>query len=823
MKKLILLVIMLAGGLAANQRAQGWCEAGAQTISVGGVPSSSSVQGSFPACLVTINIHGGGLATIYSDNSNTPLANPFHGSAAGIWFFYAANNHYDVTLCSDVLVNNTCNGPLAAFTIYDILLDDPASGPSTVSSVTGSGSGISVSPTTGAVVVANTGVTGLTAGSGIGLSGATGTVTVTNSGVTSLASGTGIGLSGSAGAVTATNTGVTGLVAGSGIGLSGGTGNVTITNTSTLPSGTQTQFLRIQPNTGNNSTYQFSSFHQVTATDYNWPTQTPGGTLLIGSVSITLNPVPLGIGAGFVGQYVWISGGTGTAEAALVTGFSSPNLIVTVVNNHSGAWTIQSATGGGGEAFATGASSIYFPSNAPSTFYGPLVIGFGGNVQITGDSVVTAAIIRASTNVTGDLFYVLGSLITGVYPVYFFDLNINNGPGQTGRAIHAVYDALFMDSVYCFYGIFVDQDSTGFSNLTNLFYYTAGAPSAVLIYRGSPTTARGCTSARLSSSQLAGGAAGILISVTGVDYLSIDNVLISLATTGGYGVLMKPDLASNSYISTVYITNSQFNPIGGIGISLQATTGASAGVGAITIANNEIQSQNGSTSQFGIDIGCTSPGTNTGFGPPLADIQVVNNRIWDWGYSGICTSEQQGGGDMSVIIADNKLYDNNVRAISTLNGNISLSYPQGIQITNNRAGNAVAGPGIWIAGSIHATNDLISGNTLINNPSGPIYIDSGLLASVILSNNIGINDQLPAIPAATTFPFPFSPNFTITGNSVAMSAATLTDITVNSSGTFRCTGTGVTIVASGGWGNAGTCTQNVLFNWFYDGTSIWWK
>lgn len=53
-----------------------------------------------------------------------------------------------------------------------------------VSSVAGSGAGISVSPTTGAVVVSNTGVTSLVAGTGIGISGSTGAVTVTNSGVT---------------------------------------------------------------------------------------------------------------------------------------------------------------------------------------------------------------------------------------------------------------------------------------------------------------------------------------------------------------------------------------------------------------------------------------------------------------------------------------------------------------------------------------------------------------------------------------------------------------------------------------------------------------
>ena len=58
-----------------------------------------------------------------------------------------------------------------------------------VTSVTGSGSGITISPTSGAVVVSNTGVTAATAGTGISLSGSTGNVTFTNSGVTSIVAG----------------------------------------------------------------------------------------------------------------------------------------------------------------------------------------------------------------------------------------------------------------------------------------------------------------------------------------------------------------------------------------------------------------------------------------------------------------------------------------------------------------------------------------------------------------------------------------------------------------------------------------------------------
>ena len=96
-------------------------------------------------------------------------------------------------------------------TTYDLTADRSWTISAGVSSVSGSGAGISVSPTTGAVVVSNTGVTSNVAGTGISVSGATGAVTITNTGVTSIVAGTAITISGATGAVTINNAGVTSL------------------------------------------------------------------------------------------------------------------------------------------------------------------------------------------------------------------------------------------------------------------------------------------------------------------------------------------------------------------------------------------------------------------------------------------------------------------------------------------------------------------------------------------------------------------------------------------------------------------------------------
>ena len=100
--------------------------------------------------------------------------------------------------------------------------------------------------------------------------------------------------------------------------------------------------------------------------------QTPGGNLIVGSNVITLTPVPQGVNATDQNHFLYISGGTGTAEAALITGGTavagspSGTVIVTCANTHSGAWTIQSATSGIMEAMslvqAAGGGTIHMPA-----------------------------------------------------------------------------------------------------------------------------------------------------------------------------------------------------------------------------------------------------------------------------------------------------------------------------------------------------------------------------------------------------------------------------------------------------------------------------
>jgi len=120
MKRLFILLLFLLGSAtlaSANDSARGWCEEGNRPVVTSGLTSTTRVQASHPSCIITVVVHGGALATIYSDNNLTPLANPFTSQSDGQWQFYAANGRYDVTMSSA--------GFSQTITYSDILLCDP--------------------------------------------------------------------------------------------------------------------------------------------------------------------------------------------------------------------------------------------------------------------------------------------------------------------------------------------------------------------------------------------------------------------------------------------------------------------------------------------------------------------------------------------------------------------------------------------------------------------------------------------------------------------------------------------------------------------------
>lgn len=125
MKNKLALLILLLGlavpSFATNERAFGYCEDGGQKATTAGIQSTSNVQASYPSCTVTVYNNGTtNLATIYSDQSSTPLANPFTAATDAYWFFYATDGRYDVKFSG--------GGIVTPFTRADYLLNTSTGG-----------------------------------------------------------------------------------------------------------------------------------------------------------------------------------------------------------------------------------------------------------------------------------------------------------------------------------------------------------------------------------------------------------------------------------------------------------------------------------------------------------------------------------------------------------------------------------------------------------------------------------------------------------------------------------------------------------------------
>lgn len=120
LKRLALVCLLLACTFASatsRQKLQGYCQNGGTNDVIGGLASAKYFMQNFPSCTIAVFDHGtSNLSTIYSDNSGTPLANPFTASNTGLWGFYAANGRYDV--------RESSGGILSPFTLSDFQLLD---------------------------------------------------------------------------------------------------------------------------------------------------------------------------------------------------------------------------------------------------------------------------------------------------------------------------------------------------------------------------------------------------------------------------------------------------------------------------------------------------------------------------------------------------------------------------------------------------------------------------------------------------------------------------------------------------------------------------
>jgi len=99
-KLLTLLALAALPALAQYEVKDGYCEQGGQkVVGPGNQLSTTYAQRSYPSCTVQVTLSAGGSATIFSDSTGTPLANPFTAATNGYYFFFIVPNvHFNVTI-----------------------------------------------------------------------------------------------------------------------------------------------------------------------------------------------------------------------------------------------------------------------------------------------------------------------------------------------------------------------------------------------------------------------------------------------------------------------------------------------------------------------------------------------------------------------------------------------------------------------------------------------------------------------------------------------------------------------------------------------------
>ncbi|HLZ39394.1 MAG TPA: hypothetical protein VKQ11_00435 [Candidatus Sulfotelmatobacter sp.] len=195
------------------------------------------------------------------------------------------------------------------------------------------------------------------------------------------------------------------------------------------------------PATNDYTLRQIQNVPFLNVLDFNFAPQAPGTSLSPGANVITLTPVPPGVNGADGSHYLYISGGTGAAEAVLITGGTavsggaSGTVIVNCANSHSGAWTIASASGGLREAIIYGGTGadIRIPANTTLTLYAQLVID-QQFLTISGAGKSSSLVIAgANANINSGLIYIGTSVGAGL-TLRNFALDGNRANNGTNNA-----------------------------------------------------------------------------------------------------------------------------------------------------------------------------------------------------------------------------------------------------------------------------------------------------------------------------------------------------------------------------------------------------
>lgn len=506
---------------------------------------------------------------------------------------------------------------------------------------------------------------------------------------------------------------------------------------------------------------------------YNFAAISPGGALTVGSNTINLGILPAGVAAASIGvAYLYLSGGTGTAEAVPITNVSGTSVTVTCAYTHSGAWTVSSATAGIQEnVIAAGANARVWIPPGQWNIYAPISVQT--RMQFRGAGARST--ILAPQSPTQDVFDVVTPADSGVhYPVVFKDLGILSATPATGGNFISVTAASssfnnFTEVADCyFYGTFtgLNFQNCAYFNVHDCVFEIGQPTNGTYILAANPASVDSGDSS-IHNNWFFGNAGTTLSAIT-------------YQSGGGLRVRNNKFLATAVGLNAVCAVNGEATELSVVGNNFDGCI-----VDALMLK--------GASGAFATDI-------------------VIASNVFNGSPThAFLTTDANGGTLTRVVINGNEFIQ--AGGTGTVLNLVSCG---GLSVSGNLVNSANNGTAVPLyAGA--STVGLVSGNTF-STYSNLGYSVSG--SGLLIQNNFGLDNVIADPTEAATLPVPLNPNFAIQGIGATITAVSMPTAAAGQKGTFT-TAAALTFSAGASIGQGGTTTATKLYQWFYDGTKFW--
>lgn len=511
-----------------------------------------------------------------------------------------------------------------------------------------------------------------------------------------------------------------------------------------------------------------------------------GDLSVAGAKTITFTASPLGVSgvAGLAPHWVYISGGTGTAEAVLITGGTSlgngapGTLTFTTVNGHTGAWTIASATAGFQEAVnfipdtPDNHGTIYAPARTFPyyPFYATLTIPNDKRIVLLGDGSNSIITMNMPTGSAAD------GIVYNANPNSFCriaNLQLANGVGVPGTGTSGYYLRLIGASITTLI------ENVQINNSINGMAIESSQPTLrdvfVAEFKNVAISGIGTRSGgfwdnvQIINRTTTGAAAGFRVQAstnTLIDGLYLLNCGVGGDSASGselpYGLFIDP---GTQFASNIFINNSVFDS-NEVGLHVHMGSAALGG-GIYQISNSRFAVNNVSDGvgySAGIDLFSDAGGTLK-----ISDVQITGS------YFAGCVTGIRLRGVALFNVAGNSIGGQNVTHTQT-NQAIRITNSLKGTITGNTIGYGTLGRTATTGVTFESgptdlpvvlespySDFVITGNKMFGVTNSLVVWGVSPPTNLVYSNNGGTDDSIPTIASATNLTIAPNPIIAISG------------------------------------------------------------